>query len=247
MSDLLNENRVPMNTAQLMQRRLEVRNGPEEIKHSWMDIPFYVGDSIVQNYNRNETMIVLDCPILRRMNPQSSLNKDSTALAIGQDVYKTLQGEVFKKGNLGKSYTHMTKEEVKNNPVWRALARDKTLLNDYVDLIFSEGKSLWRWYEGSFENGMQVVYNHFEAGPYATVRPWRIGGIRFRSSAEAGVINDRDSHLVGIAPEALNASTSNIKAYSIQDLEKARIQLGQITGLSGKESVKDIESLLAKL
>src|SRR3989338_5981320 len=72
------------------------------------------------------------------MNTKSKRN--GGALILGEDVYNALQGEEFKKGKLGKVNEALSKADVKSHPVWKTLARDQGLLNDYVDYIFAEGK-----------------------------------------------------------------------------------------------------------
>jgi hypothetical protein len=134
---LIGEGRVPMNTAQLMQRRLEAKNGPEDVKKSWMNNYFDTGDAVVYHPN-GDIKIVLDSQTLREMTPESQ--RIGGALILGEDVYNALQGEVFKKGKLGKTGDWMSREEVKDHPVWRFLARDQALLNDYTDFIFAECK-----------------------------------------------------------------------------------------------------------
>jgi len=59
MPKLIAEGRVPMNASQLMQRRLDYRNGPAEVKTAWMDNYFDTGDAVVYHPN-GDVKIVLD-------------------------------------------------------------------------------------------------------------------------------------------------------------------------------------------
>ena len=47
MSKLIADGRVPMNVAQLMQRRLDVRNSDKDVKSAYMDNYFDTGDTVV--------------------------------------------------------------------------------------------------------------------------------------------------------------------------------------------------------
>jgi hypothetical protein len=144
MPPLMAEGRVPINVTQLMQIRLDYRNGPQDVKSFWMTNYFDTGDAVVYNPN-GDVKVVLDSQTLREMNSQSTLRK--MALLLTEDVYKALEGEVFKKGKLGKVNASLTRAETKAQPIWQVLARDKSLLADYVDFIFAKGKESYNYDE----------------------------------------------------------------------------------------------------
>ena len=242
MPKLVAEGRVPMNASQLMQRRLDYRNGPAEVKTAWMDNYFDTGDAVVYHPN-GDVKIVLDSQTLREMTPESQRN--GGALVLGEDVYKALQGEVFKKGKLGKVNDSMSREDVKAHPVWKVLARDQALLNDYADLIFAEGKERF-----GYDTAMGV-YPTSCGGDKPEMRAWYVMRLVYRSDANCWYDLDLDyGRLVGIAPEALGApgkGASNIRAYSMADVQTARKQLDQIAEFMKPESVDKVKSLLGKL
>jgi hypothetical protein len=99
MPRLINDNKIPMNVAQLMQRKLEVRNSDKEIKSAWIDNPFDLGDAVVYHPNGN-MKIVLDSRDLRNISPNVTLNNG--ALRITPEHYNSLKGEEFKEGEFGK-------------------------------------------------------------------------------------------------------------------------------------------------
>ena len=144
MPNLIAEGRIPMNVSQLMQRRLDVRNADKDVKISWMDNYFDTGDAIAYHPESggrgrwDKLKIVLDSPHLRDM----TLKKEETneTLFLEEDLYKTLEGEEFKNGKLRKTGEWLSKEDVKAHPIWRVLARNQSLLNDYTDYIFTELK-----------------------------------------------------------------------------------------------------------
>jgi hypothetical protein len=132
MPALIAEGRVPMNVSQLMQKRLDVRNGPEAVRTDWWDY-FGTGDAVAYHPD-GRVKIVLDSQTLREITPDSPIMYG--ALVLTEDAYNALEGEEFKKGKLGKVDQLMSKKDVKAHPVWGALARNQALLNDYANYIF---------------------------------------------------------------------------------------------------------------
>ncbi len=82
-------------------------------------------------------------------------------------------------------------------------------------------------------------------------RAWYVRRLDNRSNANGRNDLDNDNgRLVGIAPEALGApgkGASNIRAYSMADVQTARKQLDQIAEFTKPESVDKVKSLLGKL
>ncbi len=173
MPKMIADGRVPMNVAQLMQKRLDVRNSDEKIKSFYMDNYFDTGDAVVYHPDGRVKM-VLDSQTLRDMTPESP--RDSGALILGEDVYNALQGEEFKKGKLGEVNEALSKADVKDHPVWKALARDQGLLNDYVDYIFAEGKQRF-----GYDTAMGVYLDSASDKP--KLRAWCVYGLEDRSDA----------------------------------------------------------------
>src|SRR3989344_89220 len=220
MPKLIVDGRVPMNVSQLMQRRLDVRNSDAKVKSSYMDNYFDTGDAVVYHPD-GRVKIVLDSQPLRNMTPETQ--RVDGALLIGEDVYNALEGEEFKKGKLckkgklGKVNESLSREDVKAHPVWKVLARDQGLLNDYADYIFAEGKERF-----GYDTAMGVYPD--SASDDVKMRAWYVYGLVGRSDAGGKVHLDCDyGRFLGIAPEALSCSSgkgaSNIKAYTMADLQ----------------------------
>src|SRR3989338_11493234 len=70
MPKLIADGRVPMNTTQLMQRRLDVINSDAKVKSSYMDNYFDTGDAVVYHPD-GRVKIVLDSQTLREMTPDT--------------------------------------------------------------------------------------------------------------------------------------------------------------------------------
>ena len=111
-----------------------------------MDNYFDTGDAVVYHPD-GRVKIVLDSQTLRDMTPESP--RSNGALILASEVYDPLQGEEFKKGKLSTTDAPLSREEVKAHPVWKFLARDQGLLNDYTDYIFGE-------YQARFAKGTSL-------------------------------------------------------------------------------------------
>ena len=167
MPKLIADGRVPMNVAQLMQRKLDVRNSDTDVKSSYLDNYFDTGDAVAYHPD-GRAKIVLDSQTLRDMTPKSELY--CGALVLTEDAYNALQGEEFKKGKLGKVDEWLSREAVKSHPVWKVLARgDQALLNDYADYIFSEGKQRF-----GYDTAMGVFPD--SESNSLKLRAWCVGG-----------------------------------------------------------------------
>jgi len=196
MPKLIADGRVPMSVSGLMQRRLDVRNSDAKVKSAYMDNYFDTGDAVVYHPD-GRAKIVLDSQNLRDMTPDTPRN--GGALIIGEDVYAALEGEEFKKGKLGKTGDWMSKKDVKAHPVWKVLARDQGLLDDYADYMFAEGKERF-----GYDTAMGV-FPGSAGGDTPEMRAWCVYRLVDRSNVlGGGDLDDDGGRLVGIAPEALS-------------------------------------------
>ena len=242
MPKLVADGRVPMNVAQLMQRRLDVRNSDAKVKSSYMDNYFDTGDGVVYHPD-GRVKIVLDSQHLRDMTPESPRN--GGALVLTAENYDALQGEEFKKGKLGKTGDWLSRADVKSHPVWKVLARDQVLLNDYTDYIFTEGKE-------RFGNDTAMgIFSGSANGETPEMRAWYVGRLGGRSSAGGRIgLGDGGGRLLGIAPEALSAlgkGASNIKAYTMADLQAVDKAIQGLEGTLHPDVLKPFVDLRKKL
>ena len=214
MPKLIAEGRVPMSVAGLMQKRLNVRNFDAEVKSSYMDNYFDTGDAVVYHPD-GRVKIVLDSQTLRDMTPESPRN--GGALVLTAEDYDTLQGEEFKKGKLRKTNKWLSKKDVKAHPLWKAVSRDQSLLNDYTDYIFAEGKERFGY------DTVMGVYLTSANGNSPEIRAWFASRLEYGSNASGrDDLGDGNGRLLGIAPEALDISgkgASKVKSYTLADLQ----------------------------
>ena len=219
MPNLVADGRVPMNVAQLMQKRLDVRNTDTKVKSAWMDNYFDTGDAVVYHPD-GRIKIVLDSQDLRNMN--SDTPRNCGALIVIPKAYEALQGEEFKKGKLGKVNGAMSRAEVKAHPVWKVLARDQGLLNDYTDFIFGEYQARFAKDKSLDDIQLMGIFPGSASGDNANMRAWCVDRLESGSLADGrSDLGDDYGRFVGIAPEAQVASgsgASNVKSYTMADL-----------------------------
>lgn len=194
MPNLIADGRTPMSVAELIQIRLDVRNSPDSIKSIWMDNYFDTGDSVAYHPDGN-LKIVLDSPYFRDINPDTPRNIFG-ALILTEDVYNALEGEEFKKGKSGKVDELLSKKDVKSHPVWKILARDQTLLNEYADLVFAEAKERFGY------NTAMGIFLRSADGENPEMRGLGIYRLEGRSSANGrDFIGSNHGRLLGMAPK----------------------------------------------
>jgi len=139
---LIGDGQIPLSISKVMEKRIDFRNAPKRIKVAWMDDCFDTGDAIIYHPNGN-IKIVPDSQLLRKINLETPTNKRG-GIDLTQEDYRRYEGYEFKNNELSKICGKgLTKKEAKLNPIWRVLARDQNLLNDYADYIVSDGKKRW--------------------------------------------------------------------------------------------------------
>jgi hypothetical protein len=201
MPKLIAEGRTPMSTAQLMQRRLDVRNDIVGVRHAWLDFGFDTGDGVVYHPD-GRVKVVLDSEDLRDMNSESRICRG--ALVLTDDDYNALKGsyvEEFERGKLGKVNEWLSKQEAKSHPVWKVLARDQILLNDYVDFIFAECE-----HRGGHDISEAMgVYLRPCSGDVPELRELYVMELFHRACIVSRYdLGAKGGCFVGLAPEALN-------------------------------------------
>ena len=176
MPKLIADGRMPANVSQLMQRILDLRNDETGVKDFYLDNYFDTGDVVVYHPD-GRVKIVLDSQHLRDMTPESPRN--GGALILGEEVYKALEGEEFKKGKLGKINENISKVDVKAHPVWKVLARDQGLLNDYTDLIFGEYKARFAKDKNIDDLKLMGIFQDSANGNTPEMRTWYVDRLEY--------------------------------------------------------------------
>ena len=196
MPKLIADGRIPASVSQIMQRRLNLRNDETGVKAFYMDNYFDTDDAVVYHPD-GQVKVVLGSQHLREINSDSNIRGGE--LILSTDIYDSLEGEEFKKGKLGKTESLLSLQDVKAHPVWKTLARDQALLDDYVDYIFAEGKQRF-----NYDTAMGVFPSSAQ-GNTPEMRSWFVDGLGYMSDADGRIVLDYHyGRLLGIAPEALN-------------------------------------------
>jgi hypothetical protein len=248
MPKLIADSRVPMSVSGLMQRRLDVRNSDDKIiKSAWMDNYFDTGDAVVYHPD-GRVKIVWDSEDLRNMTPDTPRN--GGALIITPKVYETLQGEEFEKGKIGKTGEWMSRKDVKSHPVWKVLARDQALLNDYADYIFGEYQARFTKNTPLEDVRAMGVSLGSASGNTPEMRAWYVGRPEYGSDAYGRSDLGDGGRFVGIASEALGAQSkgvSNIKTYTMADLQTYDAAVKGLEATVKPELLKPFAALRKKL
>lgn len=214
MPKLIADGKVPMNTSQFMQRRIDEKSSSDKVRDSWMNNYFDTGDAVVYHPDGkgswDRLKIDLDSQHLREMNLQTRINWG--ALILREDVYKAIDAEELTRKQLGKINEGLSKSEAKQQLIWRALARDQALLNDYVDFVFTER---------NYARAM-AVFTDSTHGNLPEMRGWCICSLWDWSDICCDEYPNSDiGRLIGVDP-VLNESgksDSNIKTYVTGDLQ----------------------------
>ncbi|MCX6710965.1 MAG: hypothetical protein NTZ02_02640, partial [Candidatus Woesearchaeota archaeon] len=192
---LIAEGRTPMSTAEVMQRRLDVLGSTPEVEDAWWMNFFHTGDAVAYHPD-GRIKVVLDSQIARELNPKSTLRNG--ALVLSDGMYEQMQGEEFSRAAIEyiKYFdTPSTVEQVLSNPIWRTLARDPKLLQEYATATFKEATKF------NNNKNMAVYRSSFKEVP--NLRLWSLGGLnRDLSYAFANIsLDDADANkcLVGVA------------------------------------------------
>ena len=189
MPRLIADRRVPLSIAELMQRRLDCRNSDPGIRSSYFDNCFDTGDAIVYHPD-GRAKIVLDSEDLRTITPESQISYG--ALPLTEDDYNTLRGEEFKKGMFRRLEGGLSRDDVKVHPIWKVLARDQALLNEYADYVFAEVK------ERSNSNTAMEIYLSYASGKTPEMMIWGFNNFTNISHATTRTsLNNSRGSLIG--------------------------------------------------
>jgi len=228
MPDLVKNGRVPMSSRAVMTRRLEVLNhkaetpqekkANEEVKDSWFNMYVDTGDGVFYHPDGSVKM-VLDAPIMRELTPESPLIAEALRLGANKDEsiarYEALDGQEFKRDDLGTLGTLLTPAQAKKHPVWKVLAGgDQDLLNEYVDAVFkvygiSQGMTVY------VDSSREVAYG----------RLWCLGFNYYSCAGGYGSLDGNDGRLVGVSaggalevPRSGDASENKVVVPSLEQV-----------------------------
>ncbi len=184
------DGRIPMNTSQLMQRRLELVNGPAGPRDFYTSTPLSTGDAIAYHPS-GRVKIILNSKSIMDMTPEAP--RIGGDLLIIEDVYPSLEAQEFRIKDLGKINERLSRDEAKNSLVWKILSRDQSLLEEYVDYVFSTVEKRF-----GYQSAMGVYLDSPSARP--KIREWTIFGLGSRSGIYGRIVFGYD-RFIGISAE----------------------------------------------
>lgn len=162
MPKLLAEGRTPLSVSDVMYKRLFLRHDKTDVRVSWLENYFHTNDAIATHPDE-KFKLVLDAEPLRELNRQSHFYMGKVILPDG--MYEKLEGPEYKFNEFLRE-THKNKEDIKRNSIWKRLARDRHLLEDYIDFVSSKG-------DPSSILNMSILFNLPEK-KVATIAPLKI-------------------------------------------------------------------------
>ena len=204
MSKLLKEGRIPLSSAGLMERKLEVLTASEDVKVTWWGNYFDTGDAVIYHPDGRFKVVTGNNaePVWKELNPKSKLSFG--ALVLPDGMYDKFNGESFTREEIkryGIAEKLLTKDEAKANPIWKALAKgDQTLLDSYVDATFKKAEK-----DYGYDKIMKIWLSQPLSQPLELLsgRLWCVGLLGSGSYAGGSDLGGDFGRLVGVAPEAL--------------------------------------------
>jgi hypothetical protein len=240
---LIAEARVPMNTAQLMQEKLNARNYDQSVQNSYMHAIFDNDDSAIYSPKTRDLLIDLDSETLREIHPNPKRLSNDGRWLLSEDrdeafsIYNQIKNKptsVLIKEKYLKNIDEWRKEsEVLDCEVWRVLLRHPNevhkdlafpgLHKEVIHYLFIEGKKAF-----GYDKAMSIFLGSAK-GNAPEMMPWSICDLKVRSDATAEgrldidcidknqvAIGDSLSRFIGIAPEKFDPT---IKSYTRKDLQ----------------------------
>ena len=203
MPRLVAEGRTPASVADVLERRLH------SDLQDWENNYFFTGDAIAYHPDK-KFKIVLDAELLRNLTSKSDVSKGTLVLPDG--LYESLQSEEFLykdvKNLLGEE---LFQKEILQHPLWKAVARDQALLEEYVPKMFAEMKERWNYKEN------MGVYLDSLGVESPKLRALVVNGFVDGSGLDGrNYLDFENCRLVGVAPEALNAHGKVIVKPSLE-------------------------------
>lgn len=224
MPKLIAEGRVPLSASGFMKKRLDVRSGPDKVKEDWSDNYFDTGDAIIY-HPEGDVLIHLDSENLKTINPKSPINGGALLISRDRDeafsIYEELREKSnvfeFKRGELGKIKSWLTKREAKEHPIFRVLARDQELLNDYVDYIFTRT-------EENPGYGTALKISPYPLSSNIELKALGIDKINSGSSiCGTDSLDEKSGLLVGVTSEGLNKLEESNRYKMLRSQERSKL------------------------
>ncbi len=233
MSEILKAGKVPMSAARFMQMRLSHGKESPDLWDNYVDtsdLPVYprkdtFGNdyvytfltvnnqgAIANNYAKNALELIVPVNLASNRGVAVSDEMFEEWRAKGSEI-----GLIKVPRNKITTGTHLTKDKILNEQMWRILARHP----DEVPAGFAEDRNLLERYANEVESRTSdseniAIYVDVSLEDKTTLKAWYVDGLEDWSLACSGVGLDYGSgRFVGIAPEAPSAKISEDKSEKI--------------------------------
>ncbi|MFH0936237.1 MAG: hypothetical protein V1815_00990 [Candidatus Woesearchaeota archaeon] len=193
---LVKENYQPLTTKDIMLNRIKaIQSKDQNETNFWLNKYFDTADALA--YHDNKLIIQPNSRHLLSINQDSKLNNGS--LILNQEQFNELSKkyEVFDRNKI-KHGNSLTKQQSKEHPIWLKLAQDdKSLLEEYTDLIFAKAKEIY-----GYNENMGICLPDDQENP--AMRDWFLWNLVNRSDAVAGSGLDYNTRLFGVRAQNLD-------------------------------------------
>jgi protein TonB len=216
---VVSKDKLFMNTSQIIQRKLSFTVAPFEdektgksdlaefIEENWKEF-YKTKKDAIEDWNKiksrwmNSTFTTSDAVIFHpdgsiKIIPDYLTNRQIAQKPISEEEYFSLKGKELKKHEIGKINDFLSEDEARSNLLWKLLSRNQSLLDNFVDYVFSDGKKEFRY------NTAMGIFPKIAKENSLEMRLWRVRGVGNRSSLDAMEINDPKNNFVGAIPEVM--------------------------------------------
>jgi len=258
MPELLGAGEVPVSVSGIIQSRLRQGDEFPDLWNNW----HYSSDLVVYSKGNDKEVYVF---LTVDNKGQITKNGRKALELISPDNLASNYGAVVEQlKDLGKkglikvprskitTETYLSKDQILNEQVWRILARHP----DEVPAGFAEDKELLKEYidevqRRTNESKNMALYVGDSSKYETTLKAWFVYGLVGRSGALGRIgLGDVSGRLLGIAPEALSVpdkGASNIKAYTMADLQAVDEAMQGLEGILHPDVLKPFVDLRKKL
>ena len=179
---------TPLSIEHLMRRRIEVLTADSKVRDAWWDDYFDTTDGAAFHPD-GRAKIVLDAEPLTQISPYVERSLKGEYLLL-HDTFNKLEGLELTAEEIEKYHEiRIPAPQAASNPIWQHLARDQTLLNDYVDAVSKMAES-----HGE-PNNMTLYFSSRDSHEQPIIRPV---GLSYYGGRAAWVqSNDMTYRLIG--------------------------------------------------
>ena len=199
---LVQEGLTPLTIKDVMQYRLQaIQSKDKDEMNFWLNKYWDTIDGLA--YHDNKLIVVPNSQELFNINQDSKFSNGS--LILNDEQYKELikKHEVIERNKIV-SGKDLTKEQVKQHPIWLKLAQeDRALLNEYTDAIFSKTKEFY-----NYDKNMGIYLSNDQENPVMHV--WYLGDLYDWSNAVARYDSLVDYRLLGMRGQNLGSTLEKI-------------------------------------